>query len=146
VHYTHKAYVNSKGFGQAILISHDIKKALADSKVSKGLVTVTSVLGTTSVILAESDLEMVSEFAKRQIEKLQTEESPYPKRRSGSGTDSSHFLAIKNGLTLTLGVDLGKLSTSPFHDIFALDFDTKPGRREFIITVVGDGSAPPQSR
>lgn len=140
--YSSKAYLNATGSGQVLNLTHDVKRVLADSQLKSGLVNIVSMLGTTAIRLMENDpqlqkgyFELVQGTFKAQIDK---KAAP---RRSGSGAGAYHYMAAMIGLSLTLPFAEGRLSASPFHDIVAFDFEPKSGRREFVITVLGDAAA-----
>ena len=136
--FTQKAYLNAKGGPAIFNITHDVKRALADSKAKKGLVMILSTQGTAGVKLIENDpalqKEMLDEVFK-QFEKTGAED---PKRKSLTGANCFHKMAASVGLSLTVAFDGGRLLTSAFHDIVGFDFEPKPGRREFVITILGE--------
>jgi secondary thiamine-phosphate synthase enzyme len=133
-----KAYLNTKGGGVVLNLTHDVKRCLLDAKAPKGLVNIVSNQATTAVTLLENDPNV----QKGVIETIQNlfagGTDNQVARRSGSGSDRYHLMAAMTGLSLTLPFDNGKLATSAFYEIVALDYDAKPGRREFLITVLGD--------
>ena len=51
--YTHKAYLNAKGGPAVMLLTHDVKRCINDSKAKSGQVTIISTSGTTAVCLLE---------------------------------------------------------------------------------------------
>lgn len=134
----HKAYLNAKGAGQILSLNHDVKRALTDSKLKQGLVSILSTQATTAVTLIEADAElqkMYVEHIQKQIDET-VSKNILPKR-SHTGANGFHLRAALVGLSLTASFDQGRLLVSPFHDIIAIDFEPKPGRREFIISVLG---------
>lgn len=137
--YLHKAYLNSRGGHAPLIITHDVKRSLADSKILNGHVGILSTLGTVAVTLIENDpliQKALIELVQKQFEGGLEDKVA---RRSGTGALNYHLMAQKIGLNVVLPVGDGKLLSSPFHDIVALDFEPKPGRREFVITISGDG-------
>lgn len=149
VFHLHRAYFNSDGKGRIHLLNHDVKRALVDSKAKNGMVTITSNLGSVAVLHCENDKNLQEDYFRKCFLKYSESDEKSVNRRSRSSPDKYHFMALEIGLTLTLGFQLGKLILSPFQDIVAFDFETAPGRREFLISVLGDNeqqAAPPQMR
>jgi thiamine phosphate synthase YjbQ (UPF0047 family) len=138
VFYTHKAYLNAKGGPATLNLTHDVKRAIVDAKVKKGLILVLSTQGTAAVKLIENDAALQKEFLDHILKQFETGEAGDPKRRSHTGANCFHQMAASIGLTLSLAFDNGRLLTSAFHEIVAFDFEPKPGRREFLITILGE--------
>lgn len=107
--HTLKAYANSKG-RSVLVLTHDVKRCLRDSGAIKGMVTILSTDTAVGVTLKETV-------------------------KAGTPLQPE---APLSGLSLTLAFDQGKLLMSPYHDIVGLDQITIPGRREFIVTVMGE--------
>lgn len=136
--FTQKAYLNSKG-GPAILnLTHDVKRALTDAKAKKGLVLVLSSQGTVGVKLIENDPALQKEVLDEIFKQFEKPNASDPKRKSLTGANCFHKMAASIGLSLTVAFDSGRLLTSAFHEIVGFDFESKPGRREFVITILGE--------
>lgn len=136
--YTQKAYLNSKG-GPAVLgLTHDVKRAITDAKVKKGHIQVLSMQGTSGLVLIENDPGLQKELLDDLSKQFEKPGALDPKRKSHTGANCFHKMAASAGLTLSLTFDNGQLLTSPFHEIVVLDFEPKPGRREFLITILGE--------
>jgi thiamine phosphate synthase YjbQ (UPF0047 family) len=120
-------------------LTQDLKRAIAESKSSQGLINVVSTQATTSLILLENDDNIKKELLE-QLKGLFWE-IPEKKvvRRSASGADKYHLMAAQTGLTLTLPFAEGRLLTNPQHEVFALDFEPRAGRREFVVAVLSPG-------
>jgi thiamine phosphate synthase YjbQ (UPF0047 family) len=129
--------------GQIHLLNHDIKRALSDSKGKNGVVCVTSMLATTSVLLVENDVGLQEGLFRHHFGLFKDLPDKPVQRRSHSAGDKHHFMASLAGLSLSVAFNLGKLSISPFVDVVAFDFDTNPGRREFLISVLSDNAPAP---
>lgn len=138
--YTLKAYINATGKPKAYLLTHDIKRALSDSKSQSGLVHILSSQATTSVVVMEKDELLQQEALTHAEEFFQKASNQSVSRRSFTGPNKYHLMAGLTGLSLTLPFSEGRLLSSPFHEVFALDYEPKPGRREFIISVMGASS------
>lgn len=141
--YTLKAYLNASGKLASYTLIHDIKRALMDSKAQAGLVSVLSTQATTAVALLENDEGIRKEWMGFAAQTFAGASDKMVARRSGSGPDKFHLMAALTGLSVTLPFAQGRLLIHAQHEVFALDFDPKPGRREFVITVLPSGGAQP---
>ncbi|MBF0104771.1 MAG: YjbQ family protein [Deltaproteobacteria bacterium] len=139
--FSQKAYLNAKGSPAVLNLTHDVKRCLGDSKIKSGLVHIISTQGTTAVMTMENDPELQKEYLHHIQAQFESADKTKLSRRSHTGANCFHHMAATVGLSLTLAFDQGRLLTSPFHDIIALDFDPSPGRREFVISVMGDAPA-----
>jgi thiamine phosphate synthase YjbQ (UPF0047 family) len=139
-----KAYINATGGAKAYVLTHDVKRALSDAKAAAGLVNVLSTQGTTSILLLENDESVRAaylDFAKKTFEHLPENKIS---RKTMTGADRYHLMATLSGLSLTVPFQAGRLLIHPQHEILAMDFEPKAGRREFIITVLPE--VQPQAR
>ncbi len=139
--FTHRAYLNAKGGGSILVLTHDVKRALTDSTIKKGLISIVSMGATTGVALMENDAAVWQERLKLLQKQFADVPNDKVARRSGLGGAQSQLMAAAVGLNVTLSFNDVRLIVSPFHEIVALDFEPKPGRREFVISIQGDGDA-----
>lgn len=129
-----KAYANAKGKPEFYLLSHDIKRVLSETKSGSGLVTIVSAQGTTGLGIYENDPELLSQLMEYVTGEFASFSETKKPRRSGTGPDKFHLMASYFGGSITIPFEQGRLLTSFQQEVFAFDFDPKPGRREFIIT------------
>lgn len=134
----HKAYLNAKGGPAVFNLSHDVKRCLSDAKAKSGQIHVLSTLGTTGVALMENDAELQKEYLAFVQKQFEGASQNKVTRRSRTGASCFHQMAALVGLSLMVSFEGGRLLTSPFHEIIAFDFEPSPGRREFVMTVVGE--------
>lgn len=142
--HVHKAYLNATGKIATYTLTHDVKRAILDAKAAAGQVCVLSTLATTAVLLLENDDTIKKELMIHVEKMFESVSGKSVSRRSGSGPDKFHLMAALTGLTITLPFQQGRLLIHPQHEVLALDFEPKAGRREFIISVLpsGGGAAP----
>lgn len=132
-------YVNSTAKTDIHLITHDVKRAVRESEIKNGTLTLLIPGATAGVALLEEDPkihEAYKEWVENQIPEGQGKR---PNRRSGTGKASAHLRAALIGLSLTLPVQDGRLMTGSWQEIVLYDFDDKIGRREITIQILGDG-------
>lgn len=132
----YRAYLTASGRLQSYVLTHDVKKALQSFSGKTGVVQLLSVQSTTALLVAENDPSILAPFLQYAFSQFQAQIQPQTARRSGLSGPAYHQMAALSGLTLSLPFENGKLLTSPHQDVMTLDYEPKPGRREFIITVV----------
>jgi len=138
--FTSKAYLNSGG-QQILNLTHDVKRCLLDSTAVSGHINIVSPRATVGIALMENDAAVQKALLDSIINQFSGDEGEEKvARRSGAGAGLYHLMAGMCGLSLTVPFDSGKLISSPFHEIVALDFEKESGRREFILSVVGEGA------
>lgn len=140
--FSRKAYFNTSSKTDAVLVSHDVKRALQESQVSFGLIHLQLPLSTAAFCLLENDPTIIQgykEFIEKQIPEIQ---GPRPSRKSGTGHIHAHLRAQFLQSNICLAVANAQLQIGPWQDIFVFDFDDKIGRKEFLIHVLGETPAP----
>lgn len=137
--FSQKAYINAGGSIQAYPLGPDLRRVIQESKSSQGFINILSTQATTALILMENDASIMRELL--EYLKGQFWEMPENKvsRRSFSGPDKYHLMAAQKGLTLTVAFAEGRLLAHSQHEVFALDFEPKAGRREFVISILAAG-------
>lgn len=130
-----KAYINATGEARAYVLSHDVKQVLREAKAQRGLVNVLSASATTAVSILEGDGEIAQKFVLSLYHQFQGLPDEAVARRSLTGADKYHLMAAMAGLEVTLAFEQDHLCTNLQNEIYALDFEPKPGRREFMISV-----------
>ncbi|MCC6272438.1 MAG: YjbQ family protein [Deltaproteobacteria bacterium] len=135
-------YVNTTAKTDVLLITHDVKRAIRESGVPSGLVTVLIPGATAGVALLENDPKIHEELKKWVETQIPAETGPRPNRRSGTGRNDAHLRAALIGLSLSIPLQDGKLMLGAWQEVVLFDFDdNKVGRREITIQVMGEGAA-----
>ena len=133
-------YVNSTAKTDIHLITHDVKRAIRESEIQNGALTVLIPGATAGVTLLEEDPKIHEAYKEWVENQVPDTEGGRPNRRSGTGKTSAHLRAALVGLSLTLPVQDGKLMTGSWQEVVLYDFEDKVGRREITIQVLGDGA------
>lgn len=132
-------YVNSTAKTDIHLITHDVKRAIRESEIQNGTLTLLIPGATAGVALLEEDPKIHEAYKEWVESQIPDSEGSRPNRRSGTGKASAHLRAALIGLSLTLPVQDGKLMTGSWQEIVLYDFEDKIGRREITIQILGDG-------
>lgn len=135
--YLHRAFFNTTQDIDAYVLNHDLKRALLDSKLSSGLLTVTFTQAAVGIVLLENDIEIRQELKKYLLELVPPVTQARPVRKSGTGPLESHMRAAFLPPTMTLSFHEGRLLIGPWQEAVVFDFDSKVGRREVLIHVMG---------
>lgn len=135
-------YVNTTVKTDVLLITHDVKRAVRESGVPSGLVTVLIPGATAGVTILENDPKIHEELKKWVETQIPAETGPRPNRRSGTGRNDAHLKAALIGLSLSIPLQDGKLMLGAWQEVVLFDFDdSKVARREITIQVMGEGAA-----
>ena len=132
-----KGYVNVTEKTDIVVISHDIKRAVTEAKVSQGIVQVFTPLSTTAVALLENDPQIHQAFKQWVEQQIPATSEKRPDRRSGTGRNYAHLRAQIVGHSLQLPIAESKLQIGAWQEVLFFDFDDRIGRREFYLLVQG---------
>lgn len=135
-------YVNTTVKTDVLLVTHDVKRAVRESGVPSGLVTVFIPGATAGVAILENDPKIHEEYKKWVEAQVPADSGPRPSRRSGSGRNDAHLRASLVGLSVSIPLMDGKLMLGAWQEVVLFDFDdNKVCRREITIQVLGEGAA-----
>ncbi len=135
-----KGYINTTAQIDAVVVSHDVKRAVSEANLPQGLVTVFVPAGSAGVAILENDPKIQEEYKKWVELQVPATAEKRPDRRSGTGRTFAHLRAKLVGVSVHVPLAEGKLQMSPWQEIVLFDFDDKVGRREFFISVMGEAA------
>lgn len=136
--FLHRAYVNVTLATDVIVISHDVKRALLESKISGGIAQVFIPYGTAAVTILENDPSLFQEYKNWVESQIPATQDQRPKRRSGTGRNYAHLRAGCVGQSVQIPVYESKLQMSPWQEVVFFDFDDIISRKEIYIVLTGD--------
>ncbi len=113
-------YVDTTKSIDILLISHEIRRALQESRPEIGQVTV--MIPFSGAGLAVFDKEVSRDLLVKEL-------APYLK---------SQLIQCFLPKSLALSVEKGKLAVDPWQDVFLIDFDATSRRREFRVCVFSE--------
>ncbi|HKY64224.1 MAG TPA: secondary thiamine-phosphate synthase enzyme YjbQ [bacterium] len=135
-------YVNTTAKVDVLLITHDVKRAVRESGIQSGVITILIPGGTAGVALLENDPKIHEDLKKWIETQVPAETGPRPNRRSGSGRNDAHIRSALIGVSLVLPLMDGKLMIGAWQEVVLYDFDdSKVARREITIQIMGEGPA-----
>jgi len=129
--------VSTKGFSDVLDLTRQVQRAVEQSAISSGIVTV-FVLGSTAGITTIEFESGAVEDLKRTIRNLVPEGERYAHdARWGDGNGFSHVRAALMGPSLTVPFTDGRLQAGTWQQIVLVDFDNRPRARDILITITG---------
>ncbi len=133
-----KILLDTKGFSDCHDITPDVERAVGESGIRNGLVTVMVPGSTAAVTTIEFESGAVSDL-KRALERLAPTDIEYAHNlRWGDGNGFSHVRAALMRPSLGVPVVDGKLCLGTWQQLILLDFDNRPRSRSILIQVMGE--------
>jgi secondary thiamine-phosphate synthase enzyme len=130
--------VSTKGQGDAHDVTVAVARAVAESGLRDGVVTVFVVGSTAAVTTIEFEPGAVSDL-NRVFEALAPRAGSYRHHlRWGDDNGSSHVRAAMLGPSITVPFQGGKLLLGTWQQIALFEFDTQSRRRELVIQIIGE--------
>ena len=135
---THRHGISTKGQGDAHDVTRVVARAVAESDIRTGIVTVFVVGSTAGVTTIEFESGAIHDL-NGVFEELAPRDGEYQHHlRWGDDNGSSHVRAALLVPSVTIPFRDGELMLGQWQQIAVLEFDTRPRRREIVIQVIGD--------
>jgi secondary thiamine-phosphate synthase enzyme len=135
---THTAGVRTKGQGDVRDLTAEVDRALSESGLHAGLVTVFVTGSTAAMTTIEYEPGAVADLD-RAFERIAPRHGEYAHHlRWGDDNGSSHVRAAMLGPSITIPVVDGRLALGTWQQIVLVEFDTGPRDRHIVIQLVGD--------
>lgn len=134
-----KAYVNVTAQTDIIVVSHEVKKAVADAALAFGIAQVFSPVGTIGIAILENDPKIYEDYKKLIEAQIPATQEKRPDRRSFTGRNYSHLRAQMVGHSVQIPIAENKLQLGAWQEVVLFDFDDRICRREFFVLVTGEG-------
>lgn len=130
--------IATKGQGDAHDVTAAVARALSESGVQDGIVTVFVVGSTAGVTTIEFEPGALHDL-NAVFETLAPRDGEYHHHlRWGDDNGSSHVRAALLGPSVTIPFTGGQLLLGQWQQIAVLELDTRPRRREIVIQIVGE--------
>jgi secondary thiamine-phosphate synthase enzyme len=135
---THRHEISTKGQGDAHDVTRAVARAVAESGLRAGIVTVFvvgSTAGLTTIEFEPGALHDVNEV----FDRLAPRNGQYEHHlRWGDDNGSSHVRAALLGPSVTIPFLDGAMMLGQWQQIALLEFDTRSRRREIVIQIIGE--------
>jgi len=135
---THTHEISTRGQGDAHDVTRAVARAVSESGIGSGIVTVSVVGSTAGMTTIEFESGALHDL-NAVFEQLAPRDGEYRHHlRWGDDNGSSHVRAAMVGPSVTIPFTNGELLLGQWQQIALLEFDTRPRRREIVIQVIGD--------
>ena len=135
---THAQNVSTAGQGDARDLTSVVARAVADSGLTTGIVTVFVVGSTAGITTIEFEPGAIHDLDAL-FESLAPRGAEYEHHlRWGDDNGSSHVRAALLGPSVTIPFSRGTLHLGTWQQIMLMEFDTSPREREVVVQIVGE--------
>ena len=130
--------LSTKGWGEILDITPQVKAATDRSGLKNGLVTVFCPGSTGAVTTIEYESGVLKDLQKA-MERIVPSNIPYEHdQRWGDGNGFSHVRAALMKPSLTVPIMNGRLSLGTWQQIVFIDFDNRRRERTLIVQIIGE--------
>jgi len=131
--------VTMQGGTQVENITQQVRRALVDSRLKDGIVTVFAKHTTASVLIIEDEPGIRAD-TKTIWERLAPADPNWQHNTRNPGEDNahSHLRAQLQGVSQTIPFTDGQLTLGTWQQLVLLDFDTRSRTRDLVIQIVGE--------
>jgi secondary thiamine-phosphate synthase enzyme len=144
---SHSFEAATHGNDEVVNLTDRVGQCLARGRIAEGIVTVFVVGSTAGITTTEFEPGLVNHDLKALFERLAPAEGVYEHERTWRDDNGhSHLRASLLGPSVTVPVKDGTLLLGTWQQIVLIDFDTRPRKRQIIVTVVGEGRAAYQAQ
>jgi secondary thiamine-phosphate synthase enzyme len=135
---THTHEVSTNGQGDAHDVTHAVARAVAESGIRTGTVTVFVVGSTAGVTTIEFESGAIHDL-NAVFEELAPRDGEYQHHlRWGDDNGSSHVRAALLGPSVTIPFRDRELMLGQWQQIAVVEFDTRPRRRQIVVQIIGE--------
>lgn len=133
-----KLTVNTNGRGDTLDLTPGVERALKESKLSNGVVTLFVIGSTAALTTIEFEDGAVHDLG-RALEQIAPRHAEYEHHlRWGDDNGHSHVRAALLGPALSVPFIGGHLTIGTWQQIILIDFDTRPRQREIVAQMMGE--------
>ena len=136
---TEKIKVKTKGNCDVVNITEETNKAVAQSKIKAGTVTLFNVGSTAGITTTEYEPGLVNYDIAAAFEKIAPRNARYEHEETWHDDNGhAHVQASVLGPSLSVPVVDGRLTLGTWQQIILVDFDTRPRTRTVICQIIGE--------
>jgi secondary thiamine-phosphate synthase enzyme len=133
-----KLSLKTNGHGDTIDLTPGVARALAETNLTSGIVTLFVVGSTAALTTIEYEDGAINDLG-RAIERIAPREMEYEHHlRWGDDNGHSHVRAALLGPSLSVPFVGGHLTLGTWQQIILVDFDTRPRQREVVAQIIGE--------
>ena len=136
---TKEIHVNTAGDCEVVNITEHVNRAILESGVVDGIVTVFNIGSTAGITTTEYEPGLAGYDIKAMFERIAPEDARYEHEETWHDDNGhSHVRASLLGPSLSVPLVGGKLSLGTWQQIILVDFDTRSRQRSIICQIVGE--------
>jgi secondary thiamine-phosphate synthase enzyme len=133
-----KLTLQTNGNGDTIDITPGVERAIKETQLASGVVTLFVVGSTAALTTIEYEDGAVNDLS-RAIERIAPRGMEYEHHlRWGDDNGHSHVRAALVGPSLSIPFVGGRLTLGTWQQIILIDFDTRPRQREVVAQILGE--------
>jgi len=130
--------LSTRGNGDTIDITPGVERALTESQLASGVITLFVVGSTAALTTIEYEDGVIADLG-RALEKMAPRHAEYEHHlRWGDDNGHSHVRAALLGPALSIPFVGGRLTLGTWQQIILIDFDTRPRQREIVAQIIGE--------
>jgi secondary thiamine-phosphate synthase enzyme len=134
---TERISLESKGHGDIIDITPEVKQRLSETDINDGMVTLFISGSTAGITTIEFEPGLLSDF-KKMWERNIPQDIPYEHDRAwGDGNGHSHVRASLLGASLVIPFSDRRLTLGTWQQIVVVDFDNRARSRQIVVQIMG---------
>ncbi len=136
---TAQLQIQTRGNAQVIDITGEVRRALGDSGIRDGIVTVFNVGSTAGITTTEFEPGLANHDIEAAFERIAPANARYEHEETWHDDNGhSHVRASLLGPSLSVPVVGGKMTLGTWQQIILVDFDTRARTRTVVFQVVGE--------
>ena len=133
-----KLDLKTKGNGEVINITSQVKNAIADTQLINGIVTLFIIGSTAGLTTMEFESGLITDFTEMWGRMIPKNIHYNHDSTWGDGNGHSHIRASLLGPSLTIPFNNHQLNLGTWQQIVLVDFDNRSRQRKVIIQIMGD--------
>jgi secondary thiamine-phosphate synthase enzyme len=135
---TNNINLNTKGNADILDITDHVSRAVADSGLSDGVITVFTPSATSGLTTIEYESGCISDLRRLFDEIIDPGRHYAHNARWGDGNGHSHIRAALLGASFSVPFVNRRLTLGTWQQIIFVDFDNRSRRRELVIQIIGE--------
>ena len=135
---TNNINLNTKGNADILDITDHVSRAVVDSGLSDGVITVFTPSATSGLTTIEYESGCISDLRRLFDEIIDPGRHYAHNARWGDGNGHSHIRAALLGASFSVPFVNRRLTLGTWQQIIFVDFDNRSRRRELVIQIIGE--------
>lgn len=136
---THRFEVSTRGDGEVVDLSHPLSRVVGNATIRDGICTIFVVGSTAAITTTEFEPGLAHHDLAACFERLAPADGVYQHEQTWHDDNGhAHVRASLVGPSVTVPLVGGALALGQWQQVVLIDFDTRPRKRQLVVTLVGD--------